>query len=76
VKKPAPFAPAHPPPDPPETRFQETEDVNGEDSRLAALKRRQALETVKRSQSSAGEQTDGQESSKEKTGAQQQNSEK
>jgi hypothetical protein len=76
VKKPAPFAPAHPPPDAPERRFQETEDANGEDSRLAALKRREALEAVKRSQSSTGEQTDGQESSKEKTGSQQQNSEK
>jgi hypothetical protein len=76
MKKPAPFAPAHPPPDAPEKRFQETENLDGENPGLAARKRLEALEAIKRSQSNTREHTNGQESGEEKTGSQKQGSKK
>jgi hypothetical protein len=77
VKKPAPpLTPAHPPPDDPEKRFRETENVDARNPALAAKKRLEALEAIKRSQSSTREQTNGQESGEEKTGSQDQNAKK
>jgi hypothetical protein len=76
VKKPAPPPPAHPPPDDPGRRFRETEDVDEASPALAAKKRLEALEAIKRGQSNTGEQSNGQESGEEKTGSQDQGSKK
>lgn len=67
MKTPGPPTPAHPPPDAPEKRVQETEGAV-ENSGLAARKRAEALEAVKRSQSNPGEQTNGEESGEEENG--------
>lgn len=76
VKKPAPLLPAHPPPDDPEKRFRETEGGDEANPAMAAKKRLEALEAIKRGQSNTGEQTNGQESGEEKTGSQDQGSKK
>jgi hypothetical protein len=75
VKKPASPPPARPPPDDPEKRFRETENVDEGNPALAAKKRLEALDAIRRSQSNTGEQTDGQ-ASEEKTGSQDQSSKK
>jgi hypothetical protein len=75
VKKPAPLTPVQPP-DAPEKRVRETENVDEGNPALAAKKRLEALEAIKRSQSSTREQTNGKESDEEKTGSQDQISKK
>ncbi len=64
MKMPAAGAPGRPPPDDADKRFHATESIDNENSRLAARKRLEALEAIKRNQSSGREQSNGQEAGK------------
>ncbi len=61
-----------PPSDDPAKRFRETEGSQEEQSALAAQKRLQALEAIRRSARKPGEATDGQEGSDKENGSQEQ----
>ncbi len=64
-----------PPSDDPAKRFREAEDNNIEEPGLAARKRLEALEAMRRSQPNPGEATNGQEGDDKESGSQEQGSE-